>query len=38
MLDKKELINALAFEEHKLRQTDQAEFQRQLFRQGGQEH
>jgi hypothetical protein len=31
VLDKKELINTLAFEEHKLREADQAEFQRQLF-------
>jgi hypothetical protein len=31
MLDKKELIHALAFEEHKVRQVENAEFQRQLF-------
>lgn len=31
MLDKKELIHALAFEEHKVRQAENAEFQRQLF-------
>ena len=31
MLDKKELIHALAFEEHKLREIETAEFQRQLF-------
>lgn len=31
MLDKKELIEALAFEEHKIRQVRREEFQRQLF-------
>lgn len=31
MIDKKDLIHALAFEEHKVRQTENAEFQRQLF-------
>ena len=31
MLDKKELIHALAFEEHKVRQAENAEFQRQVL-------
>lgn len=31
MLDKKELIHALAFEEHKIRQVETAEFQRQVI-------
>ena len=31
MLDKKELIHALAYEEHKVRQLENADFQRKLF-------